>query len=265
MKKIDFSTTFGAAWDPFVKNLGPLAIAGLVVYLIAFMLPLIVQKIAPSATGMRVSSVIQFLVMAPLFAGLCGMTLKILRGQTPETGDVFNAFQRAGHCYILALVPAVVLFILGAILILPAMGAGAMTGNILGMLAGAMVGILIVGVVALVITPFFALGYPAVADGLSGVDALQFSFRQGAANWVPLFLLFLVSIILGSLASAITCTLGLIVVIPWWMMIASVAHTRLSPKATRSRLRPTLPCLRPRRSRSLRPPPRRKRRSPRPR
>jgi uncharacterized membrane protein len=233
MRRVDFGTTFSAAWDPFVKNLGPLAIAGLVVYLLTVVLSMIVQKVAHGVTGQHVSNVIQFLVSTPLYVGLCGMCLAILRGRMVQAGDVFNGFHRAGHAYVVAIVPAVVLGILAVVLIAPAAAAGAVAGGGFGAIIGAMmVGMLIVGAVAIAITPLFVLGYAAVADGMSGPDALQFSVKQGAANWVQIFLLLLVTGIVGILATAVTCSLGLIVVMPWWMMIVCVAYSQVAEGET---------------------------------
>jgi uncharacterized membrane protein len=233
MKRIDFGTTFSAAWEPFVKNLGPLAIGGLVVYLLTAVLGLILQKVAHGATGQHVSNILQFLVGTPLNVGLCGMCLAILRGRTANAGDVFNGFQKAGPAYIVAIVPAVILGVLGIVLIVPAAAAGAMSGGGPGAIIGTMmVGLLVMGVVGLAIVPLFALGYAAVADGMSGPDALQFAVKQGAANWVQIFLLLLVAGIVGGLATAVTCSLGLIVVMPWWMMIVSVAYMQVAEGQT---------------------------------
>ena len=233
MRKVDFGTTFSAAWDPFVKNLGPLAIAGLISYLLTVVLGMIVQKVAHGATGQHISNILQFLVSTPLYVGLCGMCLAILRGRMVNAGDIFNGFQRAGHAYVVAIVPAVVLGVLALVLIAPAAAAGAVSGGGMGgILAGAIVGMLITGAVAVAISPLFVLGYPAVAEGMSGPDALQFSVKQGLANWVQIFLLLLVTGIVGILATMVTCSLGLIVVMPWWMMIVCVAYTQVAEGET---------------------------------
>jgi hypothetical protein len=194
MRRLDVGTVLSGAWDSYLKNIGALIVGGLIMGILS----------------------ICFIIAPPLAVGLNVMCLKALRKQTPEINDVFSGFQKFGDAWIVAIVPAVVMVVLMLVLMTPmallmghghamqpaAMGQAA-SGGMIAMMFGYM---LIIAVAILVVMPVLGLAFPAVADGLRGVEALQFAFQRGMANWGQLFLIALVTagltIVLGSIPFA---------------------------------------------------------------
>jgi uncharacterized protein YjeT (DUF2065 family) len=159
---------------------------------------------------------LSFLISVPLVVGIMGLALKTLRGEQMQVSDFFDGFRfpQIKNGYVAVAGPSLLWAVLNAVVMPASLTAGlgqtstAAPAGLYGRLG-------LIALIWLFAYPFVALLYPAVAQGFSGMDALKLSLQRGRDNWVQLFLVILLTALIGTIAAAVTCGLGLVLALPW--------------------------------------------------
>ena len=218
MGRVDIGEALTTSFNVFLKNIGVMVLGGLILVVTSFCA----------------------ILMPPLMVGLYIMCLKALRGQDVQVGDVFEGFSHLGPAYLVAVVPAVIAVLLYFIAALPLAGAmGLARGEGGEAAAGALVGtvvvlMMVVTIAVLLLAPIFGLAFPAVADGMGGVEALTFSYQRGLANWPALFVLSIcIAVAQGivGIVGSVTAGLPSILALPWSGVLIATAYLQVTGEA----------------------------------
>jgi len=206
---MDVGKVLKNGWDLFVKDIGPLIVAGLIPFAImlvalvpaylVFLVPIVVSSnrnngtaSAAAAVGgavlLAVVAIVATLLTIPFYGAIVKMILRRVReGRAPQYGDVWACWSQWG-----SLVGAAVL-----------VGLAVAVGFVLLIIPGIFLAIM------------FCLVFPVIVDRRVGpVEAMRLSWRlvMGAGFWTVLLNLFIVGIIAG-FASQIP--FAGILVLPW--------------------------------------------------
>lgn len=129
-----------------------------------------------------------FLLAPMMTVGYTTVCLESVRGEDVEFGDLFEGFVSwIIPSYVVAVVYALVFAAVAWVVALPFGGAAAAgTGASASLSVGAEWGLRIA---MIALTPFYWLGFPAVADGAEPHEALRFAVLGGLHNWPSLVLL----------------------------------------------------------------------------
>jgi uncharacterized membrane protein len=217
---LDIPAVLWSSWQIFLKNIGPCILATLVAGAIGFAAVFVTNAALGGAGRMDLAhrhgggpqfhwflfgsqplaSLANLFVSSLLTAGLAVFFLKIARGQPAEIVDVLSGWRWALHAFLAHLACSIIISLGLIFCIVP------------GVLA------------TLVLSQTMFL---VVDRNASAISALEMSHALTSGNKLNLFLLWLIVIGL-SVASLITCGLGLIFAIPWFGVLWAVTYLKLS-------------------------------------
>ncbi len=171
MRRVNIGRVFADSSRAFGNHLGALVLGGVLMCLCSLCV----------------------ILVPVLVAGYCMMCLSALRNEEIELTDIFDGFGVFAHAYAVGLAYALVYSALTWVVALPLGGTAAADATVpTGLLwATTLVGVALI--------PFYALGFPAVADGEDAIDAMRFSITRGVQNWPSLMV---ISLMLGAVFAA---------------------------------------------------------------
>lgn len=198
-----------------------------------------------------------WILMGPMMCGLNLALFKQRRRLPVEFGDLFKGFDYFGQSFIATLlyvlpimavvIPAYIIFYVGMILTMASQNASgeASPGAAIGMLVMFTLFILVMVVIILLISVGFIFAYPLIVDRkLQGFDAVKLSFRAAMANFWRLFMMMILTGLLG-LAGYLVFCVGWILVLPISYAAIDIAYEQVfglhNPEDVRSDLPPPPP------------------------
>ena len=192
------------------------------------------------AVGALISSAVPMgILMGPMMCGINLAFFKQRRGQPVEFGDLFKGFDYFGPSLIASLlyivpimavvIPAYIIFYLGMILSMAAQTASDEPNPLagLGVLLMFMIFIVVILVVIVLISVGFTFSYALIVERkLQGFDAVKLSFRAAMANFWRLFLMMILTGLLG-FAGVLLCYVGVFLVLPISYAAVDVAYEQV--------------------------------------
>ena len=191
-------------------------------------------------------SLCSFVIGAPLLAGLYVVYLRVIRGETPPLGSLFDGFRRMfGHLFlgqwvvgILASLP----LLAGFIVLFFSLGLSAIMGLAKGSASwppfaalAPGLGLILLGLpVTVFLTVNWMFSLPLILDQRLGFwTAMKRSWRQVRRHWWSCLALLVVMAILN-FAGVLCCLVGLVVTMPISMLVLmcayeTVIHGRKAP------------------------------------
>jgi uncharacterized membrane protein len=177
------------------------------------------------------------ILMPPLRCGVYLAIFARMRGQPVEFGNVFKGFDYFGQSVIalflhlipvvIALLPFVMLILLGTVLMRPEIRGGPTQFGAGGFLIFILVSVLLIVLVLLALSVVFTFAFPLIVDRkLSGVDAVKLSFKAGLANYWRLLGLLLLNGLLG-LVGVMFCYVGALLVMPLSFAATACAYRQV--------------------------------------
>ena len=232
--RLDIGGCLGAGWRALQSQFGLVFGVGLVFFGILFALGLL-SAIPIVGTIFSLGS---WVITGPLMGGLLFVYLRIVRGESPAVGDLFEGFRRSfgqlflgqlvvGLLAMIALLPGLVVLLIGVI---PAI---ASQGDIppLAALAPGLVLLLVGMPVAIYLQTSWMFTLPLILDqGLDFWTAMGRSRRQVGRHW---WLCFGLTVVVGlvNLVGLLCCLVGALVTLPLGLLALmkgyeSVIHGR---------------------------------------
>lgn len=198
-----------------------------------------------------------WILMGPMLCGLNLALFKHRRRLPVEFGDLFKGFDYFGQSFVatllyvlpilLVVVPAYIIFYLGIILSMAAQSASGEPNPAaaIGVFVMFTLFILVMMVIMLLISVGFIFAYPLIVERkLQGFDAVKLSFRAAMANFWRLFLMMILTSLLG-LAGLLLCYIGVFLVMPISYAAIVIAYEQVfglsNPEDLRSDLPPPPP------------------------
>ena len=191
-------------------------------------------------------SLCSFVIGAPLMAGLYVVYLRVIRGETPPLGSLFDGFRRMfGHLFlgqwvagILASLPLlagfIVLFFSLGLTVIMGLAKGSASWPAFAVLAPGL-GLILLGLpVTVFLTVNWMFSLPLILDQRVGFwTAMKRSWRQVRRHWWSCLALLVVMSILN-FAGVLCCLVGLVVTMPISMLVLmcayeTVIHGRKAP------------------------------------
>jgi len=157
--------------------------------------------------------------------------LKKARGQSVEIGEVFQGGPYFGKILVLTLLILLIMFGILVVCLLPAGVGSLLSGEAAVILAivGAIVAIALIWYVMLVLSQS---NYLILDRNVGVIDSLKMSKDLMEGNKLALFLIGLVSGVLGALLMLMTCGLGMLVVAPYLTMMQAVIYLTITNQPT---------------------------------
>jgi hypothetical protein len=211
-----------------------------------------------TAVAVVIAGAVPFwILMGPMMCGLNLALFKQRRRLPVEFGDLFKGFDYFGQSFIATLlyvlpilmivVPAYIIFYLGIILSIAAQSASGEPNPAaaFGLFVMFTLFILVMMVIMLLVSVGFIFAYPLIVERkLKGFDAVKLSFRAAMANFWRLFLMIILTSLLG-LAGVLLCYVGVFLVMPISYAAIDVAYEQVfglsNPEDVRSDLPPPPP------------------------
>jgi membrane-anchored glycerophosphoryl diester phosphodiesterase (GDPDase) len=208
--------------------------------------------------GALISSAVPMgILMGPMMCGINLAFFKQRRGQPVEFGDLFKGFDYFGPSLIASLlyivpimavvIPAYIIFYLGMILSMAAQTASDDPNPFaaFGFLVMFMIFIVVILVAILLISVGFTFSYALIVERkLQGFDAVKLSFRAAMANFWRLFLMMILTGLLG-LAGILLCYVGVFLALPISYAAIDAAYEQVfglhNPNEVESNLPPPPP------------------------
>lgn len=198
-----------------------------------------------------------WLLMGPMMCGLNLALFKQRRRLPVEFGDLFKGFDYFGQSFIATLlyvlpimavvIPAYIFFYVGMILSMVSQSGSGEPNPAAPIAVMAMftLFVLVIGVIILLISVGFTFSYPLIVDRkLQGFDAVKLSFKAAMANFWRLFMLMILTGLLG-LAGYLVFCVGWILVLPISYAAIDIAYEQVfglsNPEDVRSDLPPPPP------------------------
>lgn len=219
MQEIDFQDLLFEAWDKFRANWKKLCMASFLgfflpffvyfCYLIYFVFDMqgnLNNHQQPDFTSMIILFVIVgvFLIMAMIFSvGTENYTMKICRGETPETKDFFLPFKT----YLRLMAAGFLIFL------------------------AIYIGILLCVIPGLILMFFLAFTTYAIIDHpeLGVIECMKHSWRLIIKNWKPTLILFVINYAISSVIGG--TIIGLIPYEPFSILLCSLLYTKFNDEA----------------------------------
>ncbi len=205
-----FGQLVSSAWRVFTDH-----------FLLLFLGHLLINLILSSGPG--------FLIVGPLWYGLCAVALLAVRGLPVRADDLFSGFQRFLTTFVLGLLMAA--FILGGCVVLGvpvllAILAAWITQCVPLIIVTASVGMTLllvpVCVVAFLYSPAFFILFDGETDALRAMAASRRMVWHNAGQWLALWAV----LSLLHVAGLLMCCVGVYLVTPWMVVILAMAYER---------------------------------------
>lgn len=191
------------------------------------------------------------ILMGPMMCGLYLAFFKLRRGEPIEFGTLFKGFDYFGTSVVAAIlhtlpiiviiVPAYILFYLGMVVSVVAMGDEPSAAGPIGIMLSFTLFILVIFAVILVVTIGFTFAYPLIVDRkLQGFDAVKLSFKAAMANFWRLLGLVILCALVNS-AGVIVCYIGVFLTFPITYAAVAAAYEQVFGLAHPSELAANLP------------------------
>ena len=211
-----------------------------------------------SVVAMMISAAVPMgILQGPMMCGLNLAFFKLRRRQPVEFADLFKGFDYFGQSLVATLlymlpimavvIPAYIIFYLGMIFSIAAQGASGEPSAAAPLLILVMycVFILVLVTLILLISVGFTFSYPLIVDRkLPGFDAVRLSFKAAMANFWGLFLMMILTGLLG-LAGYLLCCVGMFLALPIGYAAIDIAYEQVfglsNPNEERSDLPPPPP------------------------
>jgi hypothetical protein len=227
---LDLGDIFDRAWLLFKANWAECVVPALIVVILnagvgflAAALPII-------------GHIISFLFSLWLGIGLALFFLKKARGQAVELGEIFN-----GWPYFVNILIATILLLLinsGIVFacLLPAVIVALLLSHVVAMPLVIVGGIVAFGLACWVSLAFSQYRYLILDRDVDPIDALKMSQRLMDGNKLTLFLIGLVSSVLGTAIFLFTCGLGIFLIIPFFGLMQAVIYLTVTGQPTAEQL-----------------------------
>jgi hypothetical protein len=181
-------------------------------------------------------SLCSFVIGGPLLAGLYVVYVRVIRGETPPLGSLFDGFRRMfGHLFlgqwvqvILVSLPllagSIVLFFSVGLTVIMGLAKGSASWPAFAVLAPGL-GLILLGLpVTVFLTVNWMFSLPLILDQRVGFwTAMKRSWRQVRRHWWSCLALLVVMSILN-FAGALCCLVGLVVTMPISMLVLMCAY-----------------------------------------
>ena len=226
-------------WTIFTTNIGPLAILGVMMFVVYFalgMVGFVLQLASMNNEALSLAfqlgmNVVQFIAQSVLSIAGINYCLKLLRTGRAEMGDMVNIGPFVGKGilkdFLFALIPGLVIAVF-AIFVFVSMPALMRDGPqnpsplVFILLFG---GIAVIGLMMLVLTIHFLLSGPLIVDRRLGViESLTTSWRLVSGNSLSILASGFVTVLLGGIATLCTCYLGSILFMPYGSLYICIAY-----------------------------------------
>lgn len=236
---IDLGDTFDSVWACLKANLGAV-IGGTLVAGVMVVVLTIVNNIAP-----WLGFFLGLAVTGPIMGGYMYYLLQLLRDRHVTVGDMFQRMsERFGHLCLAHVVPWLLGFLLpflpGGILSMLALWKHGLfkqafenvlvsaTQNFTPLMGIAVLFLLVGVIVNIYLQVCWSLTIPLVADrNISFWSAMKLSFRAVSRRFWSMFVLVFLMNIVASIAGLAMCCVGLVVTIPFYVLLVLDAYETL--------------------------------------
>jgi len=228
--RIEMGDVFGPTWEVFKQQWG----MALALLLVAFLIDMGVSVVCNfiPLVGPIISMVFSFWINIGVALGL----LKLARGQQAEIGDMFTGGPYLVRILFASLLVGIIVFGIFAILFGPSLAVVllALQGADEGLIAFAVVGLVLVCLIPFVVVALmFSQFYYLILDQDVGImESLSLSRQVMAGNKLTVFLINLVTGIVGLLLVIFTCGLGMFAVGPYLALLRVVIYLSVTGQRT---------------------------------
>jgi phage FluMu protein Com/uncharacterized membrane protein len=211
--RIDIGDVFGRTWKIYKANMGKVigvvVLAMLITYVFSIGINLLIGGVKPagragSVLGFVVSSVLNQFFGAFIGGGEIFVLLKIARGEEAAVGELFTGGRWLLPLFMGGLLVSLMCFVGFLLVIVPGI------------------------IVALMYSQFYFL---VVDRGLGIMDALRMSNEITRGNKMTLFAIWVLLILL-MIPGILTCGVGMIFILPYMMLLATVAYLTMTGQPT---------------------------------
>jgi hypothetical protein len=202
-----------------------------------------------------VGGAVPIVLLGPMMVGIYLCYFRRMRGERVEFGDLFKGFDYFAQGLIavllqmipivIVMVPMYIILFVGMMASIPRAG-GRMNPDDARTFALTFFGfyfvfIIVILAVASLVTVFFLLAFPLIADrNLSGVDAVKLSIKAAKANFRGMLGLILINVALGMLG-VLCCYVGAFLIGPVSFASYAVAYRRVFPEVSQAFASPPPP------------------------
>lgn len=251
---IDFGDVFSRTWAIFKQQWGmclAVVLLGWIIatvgFLVLFFGPMIAGIVAQDEVllvlGVVAGCVLGLLFMTWMMIGMIRVLLAIARGEVVEISKLFSGASQLVPVFLTAILLTLITAGIFLVCALPGILLAAADAEEVGLVV-VILGLIPGYVLIFIVSLMFSQAYFLIIDrGVGVIDSLKISKQITTGNKLTLFLLWLVG---GALymVSAIPCGLGLLVSIPFLLLMATVVYLAMTGQRTADQLFPAQPIRR---------------------
>lgn len=232
--QVNVDGVLATTWKIFAEQLGPLALAGLVLFGVNFALQLFGQiggavaqasnEIAVIVAFTVVNMLISIVVQTWLQLGAINYSLKVARERNAKLGDLIDVGNFVLRGIGLSIVIGLIIFGVLLLCAIPALLLIA-TQNQPLIVVAAVIGVCAYVPIAVVLLLRYSLAFPFLVDRRAGIlQALSLSAQYMRQNKLTALLVFLVTSVAGGLFTCLTCFVGYILYLPFWNLLVTILY-----------------------------------------